>query len=449
MYLEKLQDVFRAKCEQGEDKIAFTFLRDDLSVVEALSYRALHEECRALSLQLASLVPFGGRVLLALPPGLDFVRAFWACILSGRVAVPVPAPEASRLLHSGPRLRGIVEDAQAALVLTSESLMDSARTVFEPAMFASARWMSMTELRAVPDSTEPRASGSRDPEPDSGTLAYLQYTSGSTLAPRGVRISHAQALANVHALIAAGRVDTSTRMLTWLPHFHDYGLVCGMLVPFVAGATGYLMSPLTFLRRPLRWLEAVGTLRITHTGAPMSAFAACLRALGDVPLASDLSSLVSLSCGAEPLRAEAVERVLEVFGAAGLRPEAFMPAYGLAEAVLGVTLGADDRPPQLLTLDADALQRDQVVPARDGAAATRLVGSGQLLAHTSVRIVDPASGAPSGVGTVGEIWVCSPSIGDGYWRRPDLSEAGFGVRLPDGSGPYLRTGDLGFLADDG
>lgn len=453
MYSEKLQDIFREQCEQGADKTAFAFLRDDLSVVEALSYRALHQECSALSLKLARLVPFGARVLLALPPGLDFVRAFWACLLSGRVAVPVPAPDAARLLHSGPRLRGIVEDAQAALVLTSESLLDSARTVFEPAMFAAARWMSMTELRAVAMSTEPHAMRSRDPVPDSGTLAYLQYTSGSTRTPRGVRLTQANVIANIRAMNQAWRIDANSRVLTWLPHFHDYGLVQGSLLPVCVGATSWLMSPLTFLRRPLRWLEAMSALRITHSGAPEFAYAACLRALDGREPEGDLSSLVSLSCGAEPLRADTVARFVAACGTAGMRPGAFVPTYGMAEAVLGVSASSPDHPAAVLALDAKALQAGRVLPSADGTGAEEgpaplpLVGCGQPIADTEVVIVDTAAARPveAAPAHVGEIWVRSPAVGHGYWRQAELSEATFGAHLPDGRGPFLRTGDLGFL----
>ena len=441
---DSLSAVFEARCARHADQPAYVFLKDDLSPAEQLSYGELSVECHRLAARLATRARPGDRVLLALPPGLDFVRAFWACMLAGCVAVPVPAPDPVRLLRSAPRLRGILQDTEATLVWTSADLLDSARQAFEPSLFTVAQWLSTADLEA----TELAAPGEL-PFITADAPAYLQYTSGSTHTPRGVRIGHAQALANVRALNAAGRVDARSRTLNWLPHFHDYGLVCGVLAPFHAGATSWLMSPLTFLRRPLRWLEAVGALGITHTGAPMSAYAACLRALAGAPLASDLSSLVSLSCGAEPLRAEVVARVLGVFGAAGLRPEAFMPAYGLAESVLGVTLGAAGRPPHVLALDAEALQRDQIVPVARGAAPLRLVGSGQPLAHTTVRIVDPVRSLPSATATVGEIWVCSSSIGHGYWRQPEGSEAGFGARLPDGSGPYLRTGDLGFLTDDG
>ncbi|MGJ7544984.1 amino acid adenylation domain-containing protein [Variovorax sp. LT1R16] len=440
MFSKTLSDVFDAQCSAHPERLAYVFLRDDLSVAEQLSHGALSAEVRALARGLAAIARPGDRVLLALPPGLDFVRAFWACMLAGCVAVPVPAPDPVRLLRSAPRLRGILDDTAAAWVWTSASLREAARQVFEPGMFTAARWIAADDLTGVAPLPAPAA-------PDA--LAYLQYTSGSTLAPRGVRVSHAQVLANVRALHAATWVDDRSRALTWLPHFHDYGLIFGVIAPLCAGVTSWLMSPLAFLRRPLRWLEAITALRITHSGAPPSAYLACLRALDGAAPAGDLSSLVALSCGAEPIRVETLERVLAEFGRAGLRPEALLPAYGLAETVLGVSSSPPDRPPLLLAVDAGALLQDRVVPLADGAPATapatRLVGCGPPLADTDVEIVDAVTGATAAADAVGEIWVRSPSVGDGYWRQPSLSEATFGGRLPDGRGPFLRTGDLGFL----
>ena len=436
VFSKTLSDVFDAQCSAHPERPAYVFLRDDLSVAEQRSHAELADEVRALAQGLAAIARPGDRVLLALPPGLDFVRAFWACLRAGCVAVPVPAPDPVRLLRSAPRLRGILDDTAAALVWTSASLREAARQVFEPGMFTAARWIAADDLNGTAPLPAPAA-----PE----ALAYLQYTSGSTLAPRGVRVSHAQALANVRALHAATRVDAHSRVLTWLPHFHDYGLIFGVLAPFCAGATSWLMSPLAFLRRPLRWLDAIGALRITHSGAPPSAFLACLRALDGAAPAADLSSLVALSCGAEPIRAETLERVLADFGRAGLRPEALLPAYGLAETVLGVSTSQPDRPPLLLAVDAATLLHDRVVPRDGGAGSVRLVGCGPPLADTEVRIVDALTGAAAAADAVGEIWVRSPSVGDGYWRQPALSDATFGGRLPDGRGPFLRTGDLGFL----
>jgi amino acid adenylation domain-containing protein len=434
--------LFDVQCEAGGERLAYAFVRDDLSVADQLSYRDLGRECHALAARIATLARPGDRILLAFPPGLDFVRAFWASMLAGCVAVPVPAPDPVRLLHGVPRLRGILDDARPALLLTAAPLLEAALRLFEPTALAATRWLALADLMAMAPVAQPDARAL----PDASALAFLQYTSGSTLAPRGVRLSHANVLANLRALAAAGRIGPESRILMWLPHFHDYGLICGVLCPLFAGATGWLMSPLSFLRRPTRWLDALASFGITHSGAPESAFVACLRALAGRPVAGDLSALVALSCGAEPIRADTVDRVVAEFGAAGMRPEAFMPGYGLAETVLGVSSSPIDQPPRCIVVDAVALQAHRVRPQpADAPRARRLVSCGRPLAETEIAIVDAATGARSAADGVGEIWVRSPGVGGGYWRQSESSEASFGVRLADGTGPFLRTGDLGFV----
>ncbi|MGO4390645.1 amino acid adenylation domain-containing protein [Variovorax sp. M-6] len=438
---DTLASLFEAQCEAHSGKLAYGFLKDDLSLAQESSYGRLLADVRSAAAWVSARTQAGDRVLLAFPPGLDFVRVFWACMLAGRVAVPVPAPDPVRLHHAAPRLRSLIADSRAALVLTNASLLDAAAATLDPATFAMARWMALPDSATLAQSEFP-AFAPPGLEPDS--LAYLQYTSGSTSSPRGVRLTHANVIANVRTVTAASDGDDASRSLCWLPHFHDYGLVFGILAPVIAGATGYLMSPVAFLRRPLRWLEAVATHRITHTGAPESALAACLQALGDKALGVRLDSLVSLTCGAEPIRAATVEGVLSVFGAAGLRPAAFAPSYGLAEAVLGVSSSMLDAPPRIVSADAAALLVHRFEPASDASREVRrLVGCGRAMPDTEILIVD--AGRPCLDGRVGEIWARSPSIGDGYWMQPEASEAVFGGYLANGEGPYLRTGDLGFL----
>lgn len=438
---DTLASLFDVQCEAHANKLAYGFLRDDLSVAQESSYGRLQADVHGIAAWLSTQTHAGDRVLLAFGPGLDFVRVFWACVLSGRVAVPVPAPDPVRLHHAAPRLRSLIADSRAALVLTSASLLDAAAATLDPATFAMARWMALPDSASL-DSAETPAFAPPALEPAS--LAYLQYTSGSTSAPRGVRLTHANVIANIRAVIASNHGNNASRALSWLPHFHDYGLVFGVLAPVIAGATGYLMSPVAFLRRPLRWLEAIAAYRITHSGAPESAYAACLQALGDKPLGMRLDSLVSLTCGAEPIRAATVERVLAVFGAAGLRPDAFAPSYGLAEAVLGVSSTTPGTPPRIVSADAAALLAHRFEPAADTSRdARRLVGCGRAMPNTELLVVE--AGRPCADGEVGEIWVGSPSIGEGYWMQPEASEAVFGGHLANGAGPFLRTGDLGFL----
>jgi acyl-CoA synthetase (AMP-forming)/AMP-acid ligase II len=300
--------------------------------------------------------------------------------------------------------------------------------------------------------TMDRASASVDsvelPRPHDTTLAYLQYTSGSTATPRGVMITQENVLSHCLALSLVGETTDSSRSLCWLPYFHDYGLVHGILAPFYAGIPAYLMSPLTFLRRPLRWLEAVSRFEITHSGGPNFSYEACLRAVRQQEgWQADLSNWTVASCGAEPIHPETVEQFIDTFGPRGFRRTAFAPGYGLAEATLLVTVKRVGAEPSFLNVEADALAGSIVreVPASERGVRT-LVGCGKPLEETRVRIVNPVTQSECRPGVVGEVWLAGTGVGAGYWGKPKETDAIFKATLAGSEeGPYLRTGDLGFL----
>jgi len=389
---------------------------------EALSGAELASIVEAFAARLRETTAPGDRVLLVLPPGLDFVCAFWGCVLAGRVAVPVPSLDAARLKNAVPRLRAIAVDAQAATVVVDPSLAE--------------RWAASVGLPDRPVVVFERTAAVVGPgaapalvvNADPDAIVYLQYTSGSTRDPRGVVIDAFNVLAQCRAIATVGGIDSRSRILSWLPHHHDYGLVQGVLLPVCAGATGVLMSPMAFLRRPLRWLEAVGSFGITHTGAPNFAYAACVRALATTPdWRGDLRSLRSSSCGAEPIHAATMAAFVEAFAPHGLSAGALSPAYGMAEAVLAITAVA---PGVGVTVGA-------------GSGRGALVSCGRPLPGMRVRIVDPESRRACAEGGEGEIWVAGDSIARGYWGHPALSAETFEAFDATGEGPFLRTGDLG------
>ncbi|MBH0207102.1 MAG: AMP-binding protein, partial [Nitrospira sp.] len=268
-----LSDLFEFTCRRNPDALAYALVRDSLELESQLTYRQLERQVRSLAYRLAHEVKPGTRALLLYPPGLDVACAFWACLYAGLVPVPAPAPDPIRMKHSVPRLRNIIDDAQASLILTNSSIMALSSECALPKNVGPITWMAIDH--PVADATD---SISIDmPRLDSSALAYLQYTSGSTASPRGVVISHGNVLAHCKALTLAGQVEDSSRSLCWLPYFHDYGLLHGIIAPFYAGIPAYLMSPITFLRRPLRWLDAVDRFAITHSGGPNFSYDACLR----------------------------------------------------------------------------------------------------------------------------------------------------------------------------
>ncbi len=235
-------------------------------------------------------------------------------------------------------------------------------------------------------------------------------------------------------------------VLGWLPLYHDMGLIGTMLQPLYTGAVGYLMTPGAFLQRPARWLEAISRYRATTSGGPNFAYELCVRKVGEAEREGlDLSSWEVAFNGAEPVRAGTLRRFAEAFAPCGFRAAAFRPCYGLAEATLLVSGWRPEGEPRVRSLDAEALERHEVTDSGDTARRRELVGCG--LGLQTVVAVDPESGEPCAPGRVGEIWVAGPSVAQGYWQRPEETAATFGARLADGSGPFLRTGDLGFVAD--
>ncbi len=436
-----LADLFAYHCGQRPSQLAYASIRDTLELESQLTYGELGHTVRSLAGHLARRARPGTRALLLYPPGLDVVSAFWACMCAGLVPVPAPAPDPVRRKHSLPRLRAIIEDAQVSLVLTTSGIETVSSEISIAKDGSQIEWMATDQPYDQADAVElPRLKET--------ALAYLQYTSGSTATPRGVMVSHGNVLSHCKAMSLAGGVSDRSRSLCWLPYFHDYGLLHGIIAPFYAGIPAYLMSPVTFLRRPLRWLEAVSRFSITHSGGPNFSYESCLRAVRQQrDWQADLSTWTVASCGAEPIHAATVEQFIETFGPQGFRRTAFAPAYGLAEATLLVTMKQAGAEPTFLKVEAEALADSIVKESSASEKGTRtLVGCGEPLEETRVLIVNPTTKSSCQAGEVGEVWLAGAGIATGYWGRPEESDATFKATLAgSGEGPYLRTGDLGFI----
>ncbi|MDH4251454.1 MAG: AMP-binding protein, partial [Nitrospira sp.] len=439
--IHNLPDLFEHRCRQQPEALAYALLRDNLEIESQLTYAQLEGTVRSLARHLTHVARLGTRALLLYPQGLDAACAFWACVCAGLVPVPAPAPDPIRRKHALPRLRSIIEDARVSLVLTTSSITALSSELAIANETSPITWVATNQPYTLVDSVEL-------PRPHRNPLAYLQYTSGSTATPRGVMISQGNVLAHCRALSLAGDVSDSSRSLCWLPYFHDYGLLHGIIAPFYAGIPAYLMSPVTFLRRPLRWLDAVSRFEITHSGGPNFSYEACLRAVRQQKeWRADLSTWLVASCGAEPIRPETVEQFIDIFGPHGFRRTTFAPAYGLAEATLLVTVKRAGAEPSFLHVETDALADSIIKEAPASEQGTRtLVGCGEPLEETHVRIVNPVTHAECPSGVVGEVWLAGTGIGAGYWGKPEETDATFNAALAgSGEGPYLRTGDLGFI----
>ncbi|SCW93801.1 AMP-binding protein [Ancylobacter rudongensis] len=431
-----------ALAESPEDRWSITFLD---------SHGAVFERCGAaeLAARAARVAGFleresapGAPVLLVFQPCVDFLVAFLACQWSGRLAVPINPPRRHRLIQ---RLQAVATDSGAAIALTGGGVAEqSALWQADSPELAAIRWQDVGDI----DSDPAQATPLRAVDPTA--TCFIQYTSGSTALPKGVEVSHANLMADMARMEEAWGLSPASTMVTWLPAFHDLGLIFGLLQTLYSGCPVVQMAPNSFLQRPLLWLEAISRFRGTHTAAPSFAYDLCARRIPPEARAGlDLASLVMAMNAAEPIDPQVMEDFITAFGPHGFRRETFAPAYGLAESTLAVTASPVGVAPRLFPLDAAALEAGRIAEA--GAASRRhlIPGSGAPLPDVAVAIVDPETGRRQPPDRVGEIWLGGPTIAGGYWRRPEESAATFGVRVADEDEPtgYLRTGDLGALID--
>jgi acyl-CoA synthetase (AMP-forming)/AMP-acid ligase II len=434
-------DLLRSQVAGEPERRCFTFLKEGAWDEVHLTAADLDRRARAIAARLQELGVTGGRAFLFHPFGPDYVAALFGCFYAGVTAVPAYPPRANRSIE---RLHLLAGAADASVILTTSVVAASGpRSHAETTALRSLEWVA-TDL--VPDH---EATAWRPPRLDGSAPALLQFTSGSTEQPRGVMLSHANLLHNSALIARAFGHTTDSLGVVWLPPFHDMGLVGGILQPVYAGFTGVLLSPVDFVRRPIRWLQAITRYGAVTSGGPNFAYDLCTRSITPEQRAGlDLSSWQVAFTGAEPIRAATLERFAEAFEPYGFRREAFYPCYGLAEATLIVSGGARRAGPRMLSVRATALEHHVVEPATvddpDSSCRT-LVGCGPPLASVGVRIVDPTTGVPCRPGRVGEVLVSGPSIAQGYWQRPDESESTFRAHPEGGAEAYLRTGDLGFL----
>jgi acyl-CoA synthetase (AMP-forming)/AMP-acid ligase II len=437
-----LVDLLGYRAQNQSDQTAYTFLQDGETQADSLTYKELDRQARAIAAMLQSLGVTGSRALLLYPPGLEFVGAFFGCLYAGVVAVPAYPPRRNQNMS---RLQAIVASSQATVALTTTSLLSRVESRFtkEPEL-AQLPWLTTDNIASDQAQAWQQADVSRN------TLAFLQYTSGSTGTPKGVMVSHGNLLHN-SAVIHKSFADTpNSRGVIWLPHYHDMGLIGGVLQPLYVGMPIVLMSAVMFMQKPWRWLQAISHYKATTSGGPNFAYDLCLRKITPEQRASlDLSSWEVAFTGAEPVRAETLEQFAATFADCGFRREAFHPCYGMAETTLMVSGGLRNAPPVIRQVDGAALERNQVVTATSNQEITRtLVGCGQSLLDQKIVIVDPEFLTPCPANQVGEIWVSGSSVAQGYWNRREETEQAFHAYLADtGDGPFLRTGDLGFLQD--
>ena len=434
-----LVDLINTKASNFPHEKIFTFLANGDEETASLTYSELRKQAHAIGVALRQLDADGKRALLLYEPGLEFIPAFFGCSFGKAVAVPAYLP---RPKQKDDRLRSIINNCEPAFVLTTSALLEK-----------SAAWNDGVEelrkLKWIATDTLPDQSQDAEPQISGDDLALLQYTSGSTATPKGVMITHDNILSNLTQIDEVTGHSNDSLSVSWLPSFHDLGLIYGVIYPIFKGFRCFHLPPLSFLQRPVRWLQAISRYRATHSIAPSFAYDLCTRKLTEEQTAGlDLSCWLRAGVGAEPVRKETLEAFAEKFRGIGFRAT-FCPGYGLAEATLKVTMVDGRSAPMYVRVRTDALAKRRIELATEHENGTQtLVGCGPASPETIVEIVNPDNLKRCTPDEVGEIWVKGPSVSSGYWQAHDATVQTFNAFVEEtGAGPFLRTGDLGFLSD--
>ena len=433
-----LVDVLRNRAMEQPHQTIYNFLVDGETEEISLTYGQLEQKAKAIAAYLQSVCSPQDRVLLLFPAGLDYITAFFGCLYAGVIAIPAYPPRPNRSLN---RIYNILQNAQTNIALTTSDTLQSLSRL-ESTPVQDLRWITTDTI------DNNIATYWHEPDLDEDSIAFLQYTSGSTAEPKGVKIAYRNLLHNLEAIHRCFRHSTQSRGVIWLPPYHDMGLIGGVLQPLFGDFPVTLMSPLMFLQNPLRWLKAISRDRATTSGGPNFAYDMCVRKFKPEQLRGlDLSSWQVAFNGAEPINHETLNSFAETFAPYGFDYSAFYPCYGMAEATLIISGGSKHTAVVTKTVRGKALEQNKIAIADDNEPHPRtLVSCGRSLFDQKIAIANPETLVSCKPGEVGEIWVSGASIAQGYWRQPQISEATFNVYLKDtNEGPFLRTGDLGFI----
>lgn len=425
-------------CEHVKTKpneILYRYIKDIAQEPLTLTYAEVELKARAIATTLLQTGQKGERALMLYPSGLEFISAFLGCLYAGVIAVPVYPPRKNQKIE---RLKSIINNAEVAIVLTTQKNALTAKALFkDDEMLCGLPWLETDGDQLL----KPTAIDTKI-NPDD--IAFLQYTSGSTGEPKGVMVSHANIMNNMALIHQSFGHNAQSQGVSWLPHFHDMGLIGGVLQPLYGGFSVTLMGPEYFLQKPLRWLQAISTYGATTSGGPNFAYNLCVDRIKDDELKGlDLSHWRVAFNGAEPIHAATLERFNQKFAKCGFNPDSHYPCYGMAETTLIITGSSHHHAPLVLNINQADLLKGLVT--KEGRASQAVVSSGHSWLEHEVIIVDPDTLAKMAPNRVGEVWVKGKSVAKGYWNNPQKTQSTFlAITSDTKEGPYLRTGDLGF-----
>jgi acyl-CoA synthetase (AMP-forming)/AMP-acid ligase II len=441
-----LVDMLTALCDATPDRTVLTFLADGERVDGQWTVAELDARARAIAVNLAGRGSPGDRALIIHPNGLEYMAAFFGTLYAGMVPVPVYEPTPSPVRRTTAGIRAIARDSGAAFAFAADPAGAACQAIGLGDLPDFRAWVT-------PGETDPTAADSwRRPTVNADSLAFLQYTSGSTGQPKGVMVTNGNLLNNAAAYGGILGCTAESRTVAWVPLYHDLGLIGHVIGPMAWGTDVILMTPDDFVTRPGRWLRAMSQFGGVYSAGPNFSFDLCVKRVSEQEREGlDLSSWTVAGNGAEPVRRDTLDRFIEAYEPYGFGRQAMRPIWGLAEATLVMTSSPYLGPAESsVTVDDIALTVGRVRAATDGDKRSKtLVSNGETVANHTVVVVDPATGTRCADGVVGEVWVAGPCLGQGYWQRPDATEQTFHNRLDGSDAPFLRTGDLGFLRPEG
>jgi acyl-CoA synthetase (AMP-forming)/AMP-acid ligase II len=432
----------RRAAEQGDER-AYVFLSDKGDEEAVLTFGELQRCAAAVAARLRQSSTPGDRALLLFGPGLDFIIAYFGCVLAGVIPVPMMLPRRNSSLDSS---ASIVASCTPRFVMTNARVRGARPDIVERFSAPQVQWLAVDQAEQLYEPQHGMAVPSAD------DIAFLQYTSGSTSDPKGVMVTHGNLIENLEMIrLTLGNTGRST-YANWVPLYHDMGLILNVLQSLYLGSLCVLLAPVTFIQRPLSWLRAIHQYRAEVTAAPNFAFDLCVqRFRADQMQNVDLSSWKLAVNAAEPVRADTIERFTATFGAYGFDPHAMRPLYGMAEATLLISSSRRGSGPVIRRISLDAFRRNQIAGPAGPEDTHRVVGCGENIVGQRIAIVDPQTRRRLPPDCIGEVWVGGPHICKGYWQNPDATNAIFQARIEgdEDNEPWLRTGDLGFMDEAG
>lgn len=440
-------EIIQHRAEKNPDALAYKFLTDGENKEENITNTELFERISAYASKLQEYTKPGDRVLLLFPPSLDYIISFYSCLFAGVIAVPAYPPDTRNIS----RIQTIINDADAQLALSNSDII--AKYANNKISDNSEHTQKINDIKwlCFNDVGNGQIINSKKVTVDNGSVAFLQYTSGSTNNPKGVMVTHQNIIANCHVTNVSFKIDPSGCVISWLPPFHDMGLIGGILQPVYAGVPGILMSPMSFLKRPVRWLNAItkySLLGPISSGAPNFAYDLCVQRITEDQIDMlDLTNWRIAFSGAEQVRSYTLEKFHQKFKRVGFKQQSFFPVYGLAEGTLLASAPEAEKGATIKTFDSSKLLNHKVKECpKNTLGANEIVGCGSQIENHILKIVDPDTCRETASDAIGEIWLKGPSNAKGYWNNKNATEQTFGAYIANtGEGPFLRTGDMGFL----